>query len=79
MHDIELAVEKGKSGATSGSDQDSGSKTSARMANLEVNISRLTEQVCGRGGTRQHGGGNLARIREFNAMLERAAAVLEGR
>lgn len=48
---------------------------SARMANLEISIGRMAEQAGGGFG----GGGNLDKIREFNAMLERAAAVLEGR
>ncbi|KXJ91288.1 hypothetical protein Micbo1qcDRAFT_233818 [Microdochium bolleyi] len=72
MHDIELAVENGKSGRQGSSGGEAGA--AARMANLEVNISRLAEQACGGAG-----GGSLAKIREFNAMLERAAAVLEGR
>jgi len=44
------------------------------MANLEITIGRMAEQAGGSGW-----GGNLDKIREFNAMLERAAAVLEGR
>ncbi|KAH7027773.1 uncharacterized protein B0I36DRAFT_385724 [Microdochium trichocladiopsis] len=77
MHDIELAVENGRSAAAAGggANRDSDGSSSARMANLEINIGRMAEQACGGGG----GGGNLRKIREFNAMLERAAAVLEGR
>ncbi|KUI70505.1 hypothetical protein VM1G_06026 [Cytospora mali] len=68
MHDIELAIEQGRAAAElSVKDQ----KT-ADLSNLELLISRVTEQACSVGPS----GGTLKQIRSFNAFLERAAAVL---
>lgn len=68
MHDIDLAIEQGQAGpGLSAKDQ----KT-ADLANLELLISRVTEQACSSGPT----GGALKQIKSFNAFLERAAAIL---
>jgi hypothetical protein len=71
MHDIDLAVEQGRSAP--GLSQ--GEKKMADMANLELLVSRVSDQAC----TRSDGGGILNQIKEFNAFLERAATALEGR
>jgi hypothetical protein len=71
MHDIDLAVEKGHAAP----DLSPASQKKADLANLELLISRVADQAC----SRSEGGGALKQIREFNAFLERAAAILEGR
>ncbi|KAK3329593.1 hypothetical protein B0H66DRAFT_526976 [Apodospora peruviana] len=71
MHDIDLAVERGQAApALSAAEQ-----KKADLAGLELLISRVTDQVCPHSDT----GGTLKQIRDFNALLERAAGVLEGR
>jgi hypothetical protein len=71
MHDIDLAVEKGQAAP----ELSPAEQKKADLANLELLISRVSDQAC----TGSDGGGTLKQIREFNAFLERAAAVLEGR
>ncbi|KAK4151681.1 hypothetical protein C8A00DRAFT_35681 [Chaetomidium leptoderma] len=71
MHNIDLAVEKGQAAA----ELSPAEQKKADLANLELLISRVADQAC----TRSDGGGTLKQIREFNAFLERAATVLEGR
>ncbi|KAL1841618.1 hypothetical protein VTJ49DRAFT_6795 [Mycothermus thermophilus] len=71
MHDIDLAVEKGHAAP----DLSPTAQRKADLANLELLISRVADQAC----SRSEGGGALRQIKEFNAFLERAAAVLEGR
>ncbi|KAH6853875.1 hypothetical protein B0I37DRAFT_440966 [Chaetomium sp. MPI-CAGE-AT-0009] len=71
MHDIDMAVEKGQAAP----ELSPAEQKKADLANLELLISRVADQAC----TRGDGGGALKQIREFNAFLERAAAVLEGR
>ncbi len=72
MHDIDLAVENGQAAP----ELSPAEQKAADLANLELLISRVSDEACaGTGG----GGGALKQIREFNAFLERAAAVLEGR
>ncbi|KAF3764468.1 hypothetical protein M406DRAFT_356560 [Cryphonectria parasitica EP155] len=69
MHDIDLAIEQGRAAPElSVKDQ----KT-ADLANLELLISRVTEQACDSG---PGGGGVLKQIKGFNAFLERTVAVL---
>ncbi|KAK3397925.1 hypothetical protein B0T20DRAFT_235700 [Sordaria brevicollis] len=71
MHDIDLAVERGHAAPElSPSEQ-----KMADLANLEFLISRISGEVCNKGNE----GGTLKQIKEFNAFLERAASVLEGR
>ncbi|RYP41856.1 hypothetical protein DL767_000685 [Monosporascus sp. MG133] len=71
MHDIELAVDNGRSAPELGPKD----KKAADLANLELLISR----VAGEATPDSDGGGNLQQIKDFNAFLERAAAALEGR
>ncbi|KAH6650625.1 hypothetical protein F5144DRAFT_477899 [Chaetomium tenue] len=71
MHDIDMAVEKGQAAP----ELSPAEQKKADLANLELLISRVADQAC----TKSDGGGALKQIREFNAFLERAAAVLEGR
>ena len=71
MHDIDLAVEKGRAAA----ELSPAEQKKADLANLELLVSRVADQA----SSRSHGGGTLKQIKEFNAFLERAAAVLEGR
>ncbi|RYP66226.1 hypothetical protein DL769_006070 [Monosporascus sp. CRB-8-3] len=71
MHDIELAVDNGRSAPELGPKD----KKVADLANLELLISRVAGEATPDGD----GGGNLQQIKDFNAFLERAAAALEGR
>ncbi|KAK4229760.1 hypothetical protein QBC38DRAFT_85089 [Podospora fimiseda] len=71
MHDIDLAVEKGQA-APELSDAE---QKQADLANLEL----LVNQVADQASSKSDGGGTLRQIKEFNAFLERAAAILEGR
>ncbi|RYP07178.1 hypothetical protein DL765_009252 [Monosporascus sp. GIB2] len=71
MHDIELAVDNGRSAPELGPKD----KKAADLANLELLISRVAGEATPDGD----GGGNLQQIKDFNAFLERAAAALEGR
>ncbi|CAK7220801.1 hypothetical protein SBRCBS47491_004312 [Sporothrix bragantina] len=74
MHDIDLAVEQGRAAPELTSTQ----QKAADLADLELAVRRITEQLSGGSGS-LHGGGTLQQIVEFNAFLERTAAVLEGR
>ncbi|KAK1597478.1 AT hook domain-containing protein [Colletotrichum navitas] len=71
MHDIDLAVERGRAAP----ELDPAEKKTAELANLEILISRMTDQACSQSGA----GGTLKQIKDFNALLERAAVALEGR
>ncbi|RYO97093.1 hypothetical protein DL766_002388 [Monosporascus sp. MC13-8B] len=71
MHDIELAVDNGRSAPELGPKD----KKAADLANLDLLISRVAGEATSDGD----GGGNLQQIKDFNAFLERAAAALEGR
>ncbi|KAK1994831.1 AT hook domain-containing protein [Colletotrichum falcatum] len=71
MHDIDLAVDRGRAAPELGPAE----KKTAELANLEILISRITDQACSQSGA----GGTLKQIRDFNALLERAAVALEGR
>ncbi|KAJ0162251.1 hypothetical protein CTA2_4857 [Colletotrichum tanaceti] len=71
MHDIDLAVERGRAA----SELDPAEKKTAELANLEILISRITDQACTQSGA----GGTLKQIKDFNAFLERAAVALESR
>ncbi|KAG8163257.1 hypothetical protein KVR01_006554 [Diaporthe batatas] len=68
MHDVDLAIEQGRAAPEL---SDKGQKV-ADLANLELLVERVREQACGH----LPGGGNLRRIRGFNAFLERAVAAL---
>lgn len=71
MHDIDLAVERGQAAP----ELSAAEQKMADLANLEFLTSRVSGEVCNRGND----GGTLKQIKEFNAFLERAASVLEGR
>ncbi|OAA42806.1 hypothetical protein BBO_04721 [Beauveria brongniartii RCEF 3172] len=71
MHDIDLAVEQGRDAA----ELSSRARKEAELGNLELIISQVAEQASSNGPT----GGLLHQIQDFNAFLERAAAVLESR
>ncbi|KAH7634940.1 hypothetical protein B0T09DRAFT_370274 [Sordaria sp. MPI-SDFR-AT-0083] len=71
MHDIDLAVERGQAAP----DLSPTEQKMAGLANLEFLISRVSGEVCNKGND----GGTLKQIKDFNAFLERAASVLEGR
>ncbi|TID06550.1 hypothetical protein CH35J_001211 [Colletotrichum higginsianum] len=71
MHDIDLAVERGRAASELGPAE----KKTAELANLEILISRITDQACTQSGA----GGSLKQIKDFNAFLERAAVALESR
>ncbi|KAI0882112.1 uncharacterized protein GGS22DRAFT_195892 [Annulohypoxylon maeteangense] len=71
MDDIELAIENGRSAP----DLNPKAQKAAELANLELLISR----VVGQASVASDGGGNLKQIKDFNALLERTAAVLERR
>lgn len=68
MHDIDLAIE----GGCAAPELSVKDQKTADLGNLELLISRVTEQACSAG----RGGGALGQIRSFNAFLERAAAAL---
>lgn len=68
MHDVDLAIEQGLAGPELSAKE----QKTADLANLELLISRVTEQACSSGP----GGGALKQIRSFNAFLERAVAAL---
>lgn len=69
MHDVDLAVEQGRAAPELTAAQ----QKTADLGNLELVVSRVAEQLCGGSG------GVLRQITDFNAFLERTAAVLEGR
>ncbi|KAM3515543.1 hypothetical protein MY11210_000916 [Beauveria gryllotalpidicola] len=71
MHDIDLAVDQGRDAA----ELSSRARKEAELGNLELIISQVAEQASSNGPT----GGLLHQIQDFNAFLERAAAVLESR
>ncbi|KAK1547144.1 AT hook domain-containing protein [Colletotrichum paranaense] len=71
MHDIDMAVERGRAAP----ELSPAEKKTAELANLEILISRITDQAC----TRSDTGGTLKQVKDFNAFLERAAVALEGR
>lgn len=71
MHDIDLAVERGR-GAD---DLSPAAEKKANLANLELLISRITDQAC----TNSDVGGTARQLRDFNAFLERAALAMENR
>lgn len=74
MHDIDLAVEQGRAAPELTPAQ----QKAADLANLELTVRRIAEQVTGGTGN-LHGGGTLQQIVDFNAFLERTASLLENR
>lgn len=68
MHDVDLAIEQGRAAP----ELPTKDQKTADLGNLELLISRVSEQVCSSSST----GGTLKQIQIFNAFLERAVAVL---
>jgi hypothetical protein len=66
VHDIELAIDLGRSSQTD---------IAGEMTGTEVLLKRVADEV----SNKSDSGGILKRIKEFNAFLERAALVLESR
>lgn len=75
LHDIELAVDRGRQGGAS--DEEGGGEKSEALdlQSVEVKIKRVADLASGK----SNGGGLLARIKSFNDFLERAALVLEAK
>lgn len=71
LHDIDLAVERGRTAPELSPAQDK----KAELANLELLVARVSDRSC----SRSDAGGALGQLKEFNAFLERAAVALEGR
>ena len=71
MHDIDLAIERGRAAPP----LTAAEQEKAELANLELLVSSISDQVCAGGG----GGGALKQIKDFNAFLERTAEALEAR
>lgn len=79
MHNIDLAIEQGRTAPELSAKE----QKVAELANLELLISKVTEQACSSSRSRNlgaatpaGGGGTLGQIKGFNAFLERAMAVL---
>ncbi len=66
VHDIELAIDLGKTSQLDGKDD---------MIGTELLLKRVADEVSNKGDV----GGILKQIKEFNAFLERAALALESR
>jgi len=71
MHDIDLAIEAGRAAP----ELSPAEQKKADLNNLELLVARVAD----RASSKSDGGGALRQIRDFNAFLERAATVLEGR
>lgn len=71
MDDVELTIENGKMAP----ELDPKERRMAELANLDLLISQITNQVSMAGDA----GGALRQIKDFNMFLERAAIALEGR
>jgi hypothetical protein len=71
MYDIDLAAERG----VAAPELTATEAKKAEIANLGLLIARVADQA----SSKSEGGGVLAQIKEFNAFLERTAAILEAR
>lgn len=71
MHDVDLAVEKGRDAPELSAKE----QKDAHLANLELLISQITDDA----SSSSSSGGLLNQIKDFNAFLERAAIALETR
>ncbi|UNI23064.1 hypothetical protein JDV02_008905 [Purpureocillium takamizusanense] len=71
MHDIDLAVEQGQ-GAP---ELSRAAQKAADLGNLDVLLARVVDEA----SSASAAGGMLRQVREFNALLERAALALESR
>ena len=70
IHDIELALERGKEQHPHDSVDDAG-----QMTGIELVLKRVAEDV----SNKSDSGGILKQVKEFNVFLERAALALETR
>ncbi len=70
MHDIEMAIDLGKSNAKHNS-----ARNTAEMIGTELLLKRIASQV----SNKSNSGGLLRQLKEANAFFERTALVLEGR
>lgn len=69
MHDIDLAVEKGRETPELSPD----AEKEADLGNLDLVLAQISDQVSSSSST----GGLLQQVQDFNAFLERAVAALE--
>ena len=70
VHDIELAVERGKE-----KNPHDPTRGPVEMAGVELLLKRIAGQISNKSAS----GGMLKQVKNFNAFLERAALALEGR
>jgi hypothetical protein len=70
VHDIELAVERGKTTQFDNEPDHRGD-----LMGTDLLLKRVANEVSNKGDS----GGMLRQIKQFNAFLERAALALEGR
>ncbi|KZF26215.1 hypothetical protein L228DRAFT_279450 [Xylona heveae TC161] len=76
LHDIELAVERGQSAQSAQTKDTATSKDGAKPGrSIELDLVHLAQDV----SSSSPGGGLLHQVKSFNAFLENAAMVLEGR
>ncbi len=73
LHDIELAVERGRTQQQAQTDTHSGDGVIA--GGLELRL----QTVAATASSSSSGGGLLNQVKQFNAFLENAATALEGR
>lgn len=71
MHDIDLAVEKGREAP----ELPRAAQTEADLGNLDLVLAQISDQI----GSSSSTGGLLRQVQDFNAFLERAALALESR
>lgn len=69
MHDIDMAVERGRDAPELSRAQEK----KADLANLELLVARITDEA----SSSSSAGGMLQQVKNFNAFLERAAVALE--
>lgn len=71
MHDVDLAIERGR-------DAPELSRAEQKQAEL-ANLDLIVSQISGEASSRSAAGGMLQQVKDFNALLERAALALESR
>ncbi len=82
MHDVELAVEKGRQDDDEREDRAGRRKSDEddEVRNLEIAVARVVGMVGGGSGVGpDRGDGFVAQVKDFNAFLERAAKTLEAK
>lgn len=75
LHDVDLAVDRGRGGLATGAEATKQLRAAEQMGNLELAIARVADLAGSRGGK----GGVLRQVKDFNAFLERAFVALEGK